>query len=306
MVTSAEPDLDALRALVLTAERGSISAAGTRLGVSQQAVSLRIRGLERDLRVRLLARSPRGSQLTSAGELVVGWASTLLTAADDFAAATRSLRESRAATLRIAASLTITEHLLPEWIARWRARLGEEGPLVQLTAANSSEVVESVRGGDADLGFVETPAVPADLGALTIGADTIEIVAASTHPWARTRIVSVHELARTRLVLREVGSGTRQALDDALTAAGHPLTAEPAEVARTTLGVRSAIMAGTAPGALSSLAVSEDVQAGRLVRVRVRNLSIRRPLTAIWSGRHPSPSARSFLELAPTAGKPIA
>ena len=51
-----EPDLEALRALTLVAEEDSISAAGARLGVSQQAVSLRIRSLERDLGVRLLVR----------------------------------------------------------------------------------------------------------------------------------------------------------------------------------------------------------------------------------------------------------
>ena len=58
-----EPDLAALRALVLVAREGSISAASARLGVSQQAVSLRIRGLETDLGVRLLARTTRAAVL---------------------------------------------------------------------------------------------------------------------------------------------------------------------------------------------------------------------------------------------------
>lgn len=300
MGATTEPNLEALRALVLAADLGSISAAGARLGLSQQAVSLRIRALERDLKVRLLVRSPRGSRLTPAGQLMVGWASTLLAAADEFSAATRTLRSSGTATLRIAASLTIAEHLIPEWIARWRAGLGTDGPLIQLTAANSSAVVDAVRAGGADLGFIETTALPADLSTQTIAHDTVEVVVAGTHRWAVNRIVSVPELSRTPLVLREVGSGTRQAFDDALTAAGYPRTAEPAEVAHTTLGLRSAVMAGTAPGALSSLAVADDLQAGRLVRVRVRNLAIRRPLTAIWAGRA-VPAVRDFLDLAPAA-----
>ncbi|WP_035758487.1 LysR family transcriptional regulator [Granulicoccus phenolivorans] len=298
MDTSREPDLEALRALALTAESGSISAAGARLGVSQQAVSLRIRALERDLRVRLLVRSPRGSHLTPAGQLLVGWAAPLLTAADEFTAAARTLHDSGTDTLRIAASLTIAEHLIPEWIARWRVHLGTAGPAVQLSAANSSVVAEAVREGTADLGFIETPAIPADLTSRPIGADTIEVVVAGTHRWAVTRAVSIPELARTPLVLREPGSGTRQTFDDALRTAGHPRTAEPAEVARTTLALRSAVMAGTAPGALSSLAVADDLQAGRLVRVRIRNLRIQRPLTAIWAGRA-GPGVRDFLALAP-------
>lgn len=291
-----EPDLAALRALTVVAQQGSISAASGLLGVSQQAVSLRIRSLETDLRLRLLSRSARGSWLTPAGEVVVGWATALLGAADEFSAAVDSLRADRGRTMRIHASLTVAEHLLPEWIARWRSLVGEGGPVVQLTAANSTSVVDAVRTGSTDLGFIETPTVPADLGTLTVGRDSIEVVVPRAHRWAQTGRVSARELAATRLVVRETGSGTRQALEEAMNAAGCPLTASPAAVVSTTLGIRSAIMSGVAPGALSSLAVAEDIRTGRLARVRIRNLSITRPLTAIWAGRTPPPSVRGFVE----------
>ena len=156
-----EPDLEALRVLALVAKESSMSAASAQLGVSQQAISLRIRNLEKDLRMRLLVRSARGSRLTPAGELVVGWGTTLLTAADEFSDAVNSLRTDRGKMMRIAASLTIAEHLLPDWIARWRISHGNDGPVVQVTAANSSTVVEAIREGTADLGLVETPVVPA-------------------------------------------------------------------------------------------------------------------------------------------------
>lgn len=291
-----EPDLAALRALVFVAEEGSISAAAHRLGVSQQAVSLRIRSLESDLHVRLLARSPRGSHLTPSGEVVVGWAATLLAAANEFSGAMDSLRTNQSKTLSVAASLTIAEHLLPEWIARWRSRLGDDGPVATLTAANSRAVIEAVNEGTADLGFIETPAIPTDLSTLTVGVDSIEVVTSLNHPWARIPAISLAELAKTPLILREEGSGTRDALETALEQEGHPLTAEPAAVISTTLGIRSAVMANLAPGALSSLAVSEDVRLGRLARVRVRGLEIKRPLTAIWVGRSPTASAAGFLE----------
>lgn len=299
-----EPDIAALRALVLVAEENSISAAGARLGVSQQAVSMRVRGLEKDLRVRLLVRSARGSRLTPAGELVVEWARTLLAAADEFSGAVASLRTDRARTMRVAASLTIAEHLLPEWIARWRTWLGDDSPIVQLAAANSTSVINAVRAGTADLGFIESPAAPADLGAVPVGHDRIDVVVHRSHRWARTGAVGARELARTPLVLREPGSGTRQALEAALEAEGTPLQVEPAAVVPTTLGVRSAVMAGVAPGALSSLAVSEDVRAGRLVRVRVRNVRIRRPLSAIWVGATPPASARDLLQVIADRARP--
>lgn len=292
----AEPDLQALRALTLAARENSISAAAGLLGVSQQAVSLRIRTLERELGARLLVRSTRGSRLTPAGEQVVGWAQPLLAAADAFADAARALRDDRTTTLRIAASLTIAEHLMPRWIGTWRAQVGEHGPEVQVTAANSSTVAMSVRDGTADLGFVESPRTPAGLGSATVAHDTLDVVVQPEHRWARARSITAHELATTGLVLREKGSGTRQAFDAAMADAGYPDHAEPVMVQKSTLGMRSAIMGGTAPGVLSSLAVADDVRTGRLARVRVEGLTMSRPLTALWAGAAPPRHAREFLD----------
>ena len=78
-----EPDLEHLRALSLAAQLGSISAAAARLELSQQALSLRIRALEKELALVLLVRTPRGSHLTPSGELLVGWAAPLLAADED-------------------------------------------------------------------------------------------------------------------------------------------------------------------------------------------------------------------------------
>ena len=137
-----EPDLEALRALALVAKESSMSAASAQLGVSQQAVSLRIRKLETDLRVRLLVRSARGSRLTPAGELVVGWGTTLLTAADVRQARLHDARHTAASLLlqqgvpaRVAMevlghspiSLTLGtySHVVPELAEDAARRMGE-------------------------------------------------------------------------------------------------------------------------------------------------------------------------------------
>ncbi|UTX53713.1 LysR family transcriptional regulator [Leucobacter aridicollis] len=300
-----EPDVAALRALALIAERGSISAASSELRLSQQAVSLRVRSLEHEIGVPLLVRSARGSQLTAAGELVIGWARPLLDAATEFGAAVQDLRAGREGSLRIAASLTIAEHLLPGWIARWRGLQGPSGATATLTAANSSAVIAALRSGEVDLGFVETPELPSGLTAATVGRDRIEVVVAASHPWAG-RTVSPAELAATPMVHRERGSGTRLAFEQALAAAGHPLEVEPAAVHDTTLGARSAVMAGVAPGALSVLAVRDDIRGGRLARVAVSGLEITRPLTALWRGSDPTAAAQALLDEALRPVEPTA
>lgn len=198
--------------------------------------------------------------------------------------------------LPIIASLTIAEHLLPGWVAHWRTHIGDGGPVVELSAANSRAVIEAVREGTVDLGFIETPTIPPDVGSVIVGSDQIQVVASINHPWAARGRISMRELSRTPLVLRETGSGTRQALKNALAQEGFPVQDEPAAVISTTLGVRSAIMAGVGPGALSSLAVADDIRSGRLARINVTGLEIKRPLAAIWPDQTPSSGARSFLD----------
>lgn len=289
-------DLAALRALTLVGQEHSISAASASLGLSQQAVSLRIRRLEKEMGVRLLQRSARGSLPTAAGELVIGWARPVIAAAESFHASAVNLRNDSGSKVRVEASLTIAEHLMPQWIAQWREKVGGAGPVIQLKAENSSKVIEAVRAGAADIGYIETPVVPADLSSLPVAHDTIEVVVARKHPWAQKRGVSLQELARTPLVLRELGSGTREAFEHALADAGYPRSAEPAAVLETMLGVRSAIISGLAPGPLSSLAVAQDIEAGRLCRVQVTGLSILRPLTVIWAGKRLPRHVRPLLE----------
>lgn len=163
-------------------------------------------------------------------------------------------------------------------------------------AANSQEVIARVRAGDADVGFIETPDVPSDLGSVTVGSDALQIVVAPDHDWARERTIDLSALVDAGFVVRESGSGTRRALEAAVQSQGLSLTS-PALVASTTLAIRSAVMAGVGPAALGSLAVRGDIAAGRLVAVTVAGLTIRRPFTAIWLGKNPKPLVRDLLEI---------
>ncbi len=120
-MSEAVHDLGALRALREVGRRGSIAAAAAVLGVSQQALSARMRTLERATSVTLLARSPSGSHLTEQGRLIVGWAEDVLDAADRLEAGLRSIRSGVSHRLAIAASQTVAEHLVPHWLVELRS-----------------------------------------------------------------------------------------------------------------------------------------------------------------------------------------
>lgn len=287
------PDLIAQQFLVELSEAGSLSRVGRKMGVTQQAVSARIRGLERVLGTELIVRSPRGSTLTVAGRMVAVWAAEVIAAAERLDAGISSLGSEMMRELKVAASLTIAEHLLPRWLVGLRTRqeaASEAVTQVGMTATNSETVVELVRNGAVPLGFIETSELPSGLRVRALGYDELIAVVAPEHPWARlSRPVEVRELAATGLVSRESGSGTRQTLENLLLAVeGVSELAPPRVVLSTTAAVRTAIVANTAPGVLSSLAIADDLALGRLVPVPIAGVSLRRQLSAIWhSGRNP-------------------
>src|SRR5690348_5390513 len=143
------PDLDALELLVAVAETGSLGQAAARQGISQPSASVRLRTLERRLGVQLVARSPSGSRLTSAGLVVTEHARAVLDQAYALVQGASALRARQRDRLRVAASLTIAEHLVPGWLVALRD--AAPGVHVELNVGNSSHVIERLRAGEADV-----------------------------------------------------------------------------------------------------------------------------------------------------------
>ncbi|MEW2476784.1 LysR family transcriptional regulator [Micromonospora gifhornensis] len=293
------PDLVSLRLLVGVAELGSVGRAARTMGMSQPSASKRLAALERQVRLPLLTRTPRGSMLTDDGQVVVTWALRLLTVADEFDNSLTAMRHARAARLRVAASMTVAEALLP----RWLHRLAQREPDVQvgLTVVNSTEVARMLVTDDSvDIGFIEGPNVPDGLDHMIVGHDHLVVVVAPQHDWARRRRpLRPAELAATRLVVREQGSGTRETLELAL----RDLDPAPPHLSLgSNAAVKGAAMTGTAPAVLSRHAVETELATGHLVTVPVDNLPLRRDLRAVWPrGRRLTGSATALLQAIDTS-----
>ncbi|WP_051191868.1 LysR family transcriptional regulator [Microbacterium luticocti] len=305
------PDLVGLEMLDAVARTGSMSAAARECRVSQQAISTRIRAIEQLTGARLFIRSPRGVRITADGESVVAWARDVLAAAARMGAALDLLHGTAARTLVVGGSQTIAARLLPGWMLRLRdaqAASGRRPTTVRLRTGNSAEIVRLVREGVLDVGFIESPALPAGLGTATVAADRLVVAVHPEHPWTGT--VPLGEVAATALVAREPGSGTRLAYEVAVR---EQLAAEPVEPAlelSTTVAVLQAVAGGLAPAVLSELAVADDVALGRVRRVEIAGATVTRPLTALWRGGAGDlhGAARELVELAagadPGASRP--
>jgi DNA-binding transcriptional LysR family regulator len=288
------PDVESLRLLVLVGERGSLTSAAGELGMSQPAASKRMSVLERRLGLSLVERSRRGSVLTASGELVAGWARRVL---DELAALQDSvelLRRRTSAQLTVAASLTVAEHLLPAWLGEMRR--SDPDSRVGLQVMNSTRVCEAVRDGTVDLGFIESPDVLPGLRSRAVARDRLVLVVAPGHPWARRRRpVGASELAGTPLLVRELGSGTRDTVERALATCGVQLAAPLLELG-SSAAIRSAVLAGAGPALLSELVIAEDLTRRTLVEVPLADVDLRRTLRAVWrAAKRPSGQAAALL-----------
>ncbi|RJL36101.1 LysR substrate-binding domain-containing protein [Bailinhaonella thermotolerans] len=292
---SEPPDLESLRLLVSVGELGSLGRAARAAGIAQPSASKRVAVLERRLGLPLLQRTPRGSALTPEGKMVADWAVQVLDAADELMRGVTALRERRRAELRVAASMTVAEYLVPRWLGEFQSRQPEVQ--VGLTVANSAEVARLVGEGDLELGFVEGPGVPPGLESRVVGQDRLVVVVAPGHPWTRRRrALTPAELAATPLAVREAGSGTRETLARALY--GHP-AAPPRLELGSNAAVKGAVSAGVAPAVLSAYAVESEVAAGRLIEIPVDGIGLGRWLRAVWRrGRHLTGPAADLLSIA--------
>jgi DNA-binding transcriptional LysR family regulator len=287
------PDIRSLDLLRSVAELGSIRQAAGAHHISQPAASMRLRSLERTLDLELLDRSSGRARLTVSGLAVVQWSEAVLEGMRDLLLGTAAVRSEGRDTLRIAASMTVSEYLVPGWLNRLRA--SDPDIAVSLEMGNSGHVTGIMLHGGADIGFVEGPDDPPGLHALVVSGDDLVVVVAPSHPWARRRRpLSAADLGATPLVLREAGSGTREVLERALGASG--LEPSPLVELASTTAIKASVAAGTGPGVLSRLAVEPEVTDGRLVVVATAGIPLERQIRAIWPSERPlMPAATRLL-----------
>jgi DNA-binding transcriptional LysR family regulator len=178
--------------------------------------------------------------------------------------------------LRLAASFTIGEYLLPGLVSQW-TQLHPKSQ-VYLRIGNTSDVIAAVAGFDVDIGFVEGSQSHSDLIVWPWLDDEMVILAAPSHPLANL-CATARQLADATWVLRERGSGTRQIADEWLlnnldqVRVGFELGSTEA--------IKRVVAASDALGCLSRYAVAQSVKDGHLVELKTRLPKASRKLTIV-------------------------
>ena len=296
------PDVRSLDLLCSVAELGSIRQAALRHNISQPAASMRLRQLELTLDLQLLDRSHGRAQLTPEGVAVVHWSEEVLAPLRELLLGTQALRSAGKTHLRVVASMTVAEYLIPGWLRRLRTVRPDL--VVSLQMGNSQQCVEVMTRGDADVGFIEGPRAPRGLSSRVVRSDDLVVIVAPSHEWARRRKpLTAQEL--TSVVLREEGSGTREVFETTMKSLGFPVV--PFLELGSTTALKSAVESGAGPGILSRLAVEDEVRDGRLVVVSIGGFSLERSIRLVWSKERPlsSPAKQLIRQIDETSTRSV-
>ncbi|MEZ4866508.1 MAG: LysR family transcriptional regulator [Caldilineaceae bacterium] len=207
-----------LRALVTIVKEGSFTRAAEKLFVTQPALSLQIKALEREMGEELLERQGRRLLLTAPGRLVLAHAETILAQVEQLQRELAALQGVAAGHLCIGTSDTICLYLLPPVIQRFRLRYPEVR--IQLRNRPSAEVVAQLLEGEIDFGIVTLPVVDPRLEAEYL-CDREEVaICHPTHPLAQQQTATLAELTQAPLLLLDKGATSRQLLDQQLLQVG--------------------------------------------------------------------------------------
>lgn len=278
-----------LRAFHAVAESGSVTEAARRLGLTQPAVTVQVRTLERDRGVRLFDRGPDGLAPTEAGEALYRITRRLFRLYQDAADALQGAAELSFGTLRVGADGPFAAiPILARFVAQY------PGVRIEARMGNAPETLAALEDSRVDVAVLTLDAAPRPtLHIRPLRDQGLRILMPLDHAWTARTVIAAAGLDGVTMIGREDGSATRRALDRACAAAG----ARPA--IRLSLGSREAVREAVAAGL--GLAAVLDGETGNDPRLADRPLDAApdlRLVVACLAERRDHPPVRAFLALA--------
>ena len=282
-----------LEILDAVARCGSFSAASAELHLSQPAVSMQIKRLERILGLPLFEHMGKHIHLTDAGR------DTLLAGRvinNELANLKQTLAEKRGlkgGVLTVSAASTASV-----FAARMMALFREQNPDVRisLNVVNRETLLKHLTENSIDLALMGQPPDGYDLAAQPFLENPLVVIGATSHPLANVKDISLQQFIEQPLIGRELGSGTRGALEKFLDE--RHFTYKAAMEMNKNEAIKQAVEAGLGIGVVSLDTVRAELASGQLCVLNVKGFPLRRQWYLVQrQGKRPSSAAKAFIEL---------
>ncbi|MDM5309308.1 LysR family transcriptional regulator [Peribacillus frigoritolerans] len=271
---------DALKTFVTLVEVKNFTKTAEVLLMSQPSVSLHIKKLEEEFQTKLFLRSPKFLKVTLTGEILYDRAKQMITIYEQTRQDIQEHDRSIKGELKIGASFTIGEYILPSLLID----LQEEYPELELQVVigNTEEIVQAVRLYKVDIGLIEGQTNEKELSVHPFMQDELFIVSSNNHELANKDDVEITDLHDQAWVTREVGSGTREYLNHVIRSNG--LKIKSILTISSNQGIKETLIKNGAGLALLSRSVIErDVKNKILSIIQVKDESFNRTLSYVYS-----------------------
>ncbi|MFC6673827.1 LysR family transcriptional regulator [Marinobacterium aestuariivivens] len=259
-----------LQVFLAAAHSQNITRAAEGLAMSQSAASGALRELETHFDIQLFDRVGKRLQLNELGRLLQPRVEALLAQAGELELAFQ--QHAEAGPLKVGATLSIGNYLAVGIMARYMAE--HPDARVSLDVENTAAIAEKVRSFELDIGLIEGEVQHSDLEVLPWREDELVVFCAATHPLAQAGRLSDAQLLGADWILREAGSGTRQAFDRAMYGL-MPRLHILLELQHTE-AIKRAVLAGLGIGCLSRVTLEDNFRRGDLVPLGVPERDFRR------------------------------
>lgn len=283
-----------LQIFVTVAEKESFSRAAEEHHMTQPAVSQYIRQLEDEIGARLLERTNKYVRLNKAGEIVYHHAKEILALYTKMQNLVDDLANKASGHLSIGASYTFGEYVLPRIIANLKHTYPDIQPTV--TIGNTATIAELVAGHQLDIGIVEGKFNAAKLIVEDFAEDAMVVVCGSNHSLAKSdRLIELNSLERETWIVREKGSGTREAMDNLFSQYG----ISPTNLMNfsSTQPIKESVEAGLGISLLSQWSLKKELKNGDLHVLNIRGLPFTRKFSIVTNTPFQTKALEVFIEI---------
>ena len=269
--------------------------AAEELHLTQPAVTAQIRSLEEGLGIALFDRIGRETRLTPAGTTLLQYVRRIEAIANDAISALAPFGGQEGAEMSIGASHTLAVYILPKLLTH----LVREWPRLRIHVKGGSthEILDALTTHQISVALIEAPAHRPDLKIESFGEDELNLIVRPEHRWANKSTVRAGELVQEPILLREIGSGMRQFVEDYLERNGVLRQQLKTTIdLNSTEGIIAAVEAGLGIGFVPTLAIEKALALGRVKVIQLENGPIRRQLSiARLNGPAPCGPVGDFL-----------
>lgn len=269
-----------LKVFDTVAKRLNFTKAANELNITQPAVTKHIKEIELNLNIKLFERNGTKIKLTKAGEILLKYTEEIFAVYQKMEFEIGQLQEKQKGTLRLGASTTIAQYVLPPILAEFRKRF----PEIQLSLViqNSEKIEDLLANHKIDVGLIEAQIKNRTFHYFPFMKDEIVLVSRQNHSISTKNNIKLDDLKHISLVFREPGSGTLETIDLALKSKNIKLNELNIEIQLgSTESIKSYLLHSDALAFLSIHSILQELKNQTLTVIDIRNLDIEREFNFI-------------------------